>query len=197
MKNLSDESLVALYIEGKNEAFDELLFRYKKNVYAYFYSVVQNKEVAEDMFQDTFIKLIVYLKEGRYQENGRFVGFLFRICHNIIIDYYRQQQAQQTSLACDIDYDLFGRRNLDGDDMNGSIEEAMSYHDVLGDVRHILKFLPDNQRQIIYLRFYKNLPFKEIADMLGISINTALGRVRYALSNMRKLAEEHNISLAM
>ncbi len=197
MKNLSDESLVALYIQGQNEAFDELLSRYKSNVYAYLYSVVQNKEVTEDMFQDTFIKLIVYLKDGRYQENGRFVGFLFRICHNVIIDYYRQQQSQQTSLACDVDYDLFSRRNLEGDDMHNSVEETLAYRDVLGDVRHLVKFLPESQQQIIYLRFYKNMPFKDIADVLGISINTALGRVRYALSNMRKLAEEHNISFFM
>jgi RNA polymerase sigma factor (sigma-70 family) len=195
MKNLSDESLAAFYIQGKNEAFDELLSRYKNNVYAYLYSVVQNKEVAEDMFQDTFVKLIVSLKEGRYQESGRFVGFLFRICHNVIIDYYRRQQAQQTSLACDVDYDIFSSKNLCGDDSSCSVEDTMAHRDMMKDVRHIIKFLPENQQQIIYLRFYKNMPFKDIADLLGISINTALGRVRYAISNMRKLADEHNITL--
>lgn len=197
MKNLSDESLVALYAQGKNEAFDELLFRYKDNLYSYIYTIVQNREVTEDIFQDTFTKVIITLKSGRYQESGRFAGFLFRVAHNIIIDFFRQQQTAQTITQSEVDYDLFGRRELVGEGLDSSHEEEMSYQQVLGDIRRMIKYLPENQREIVIMRFYKNMSFKEIADKLGIGINTALGRVRYAVLNMRKLAEAHHISLAV
>lgn len=197
MKNPSDESLVALFAQGKNEAFDVLLNRYKSNVYSYIYTIVQNREVTEDLFQDTFTKVIVTIKSGHYTESGRFVGFLFRIARNLIIDYYRQQQCSQTVMQSDVDYDLFGRREMLGYDLDLSCEDEMSYRQILGDVRRMIKFLPENQQEIIIMRFYKNMSFKEIADSLGIGINTALGRVRYAIMNMRRLAETHNISLAI
>lgn len=197
MKNLSDESLVALFAQGKNEAFDELLFRYKNNLYAYINGIVQNRDLAEDIFQDAFTKVIVSVKSGRYQETGRFSGFLFRVARNLIFDHFRQEQNAQIVNERDNDYDIFGRCNLEGESMHTSVEEDMSYNQVLLDIRRMIKFLPDNQREIVIMRFYKNMSFKEIADALGISINTALGRVRYAVLNMRKLAEEHNISLAV
>ncbi|MBE6331064.1 MAG: sigma-70 family RNA polymerase sigma factor [Bacteroidales bacterium] len=197
MKNLSDESLVALYAQGRNEAFDELLFRYKNNLYSYIFTIVQNREATEDIFQDTFTKVIVTLKSGRYQECGRFAGFLFRVAHNIIIDYFRQQQTAQMVNESDVDYDLFGRRELAGEGLDGSHEDAVSYQQVLSDIRRMIKYLPENQREIVILRFYKNMSFKEISDRLGIGINTALGRVRYAVMNMRKLADMHHISLAV
>ena len=197
MKNLSDESLVALYAQGKNEAFDELLNRYKNNLYSYIYTIVQNREVTEDIFQDTFTKVIITLKSGRYQESGCFAGFLFRVAHNIIIDFFRQQQSAQTITQSEVDYDLFGRRELVGEGLDSSHEEELSYQQVLGDIRRMIKYLPENQREIVIMRFYKNMSFKEIADQLGIGINTALGRVRYAVLNMRKLAEAHHISLAV
>lgn len=197
MKNLSDESLVALYAQGKNEAFDELLDRYKTNLFVYINSIIQNKEVAEDLFQDTFAKVIVTLKSGRYQESGRFVGFLFRVAHNVIIDYFRQQQNAQMIMESDVDYDLFGRREISGEGLDVCCEEEMSYNQVLADIRRMIKYLPENQQEIVIMRFYKNMSFKEIADQLGVGINTALGRVRYAVLNMRKLAEQHHISLAI
>lgn len=197
MKNPSDESLVALFAQGNNEAFDMLLNRYKSNVYSYIFTIVQNREVTEDLFQDTFTKVIVTIKSGHYIESGRFVGFLFRITRNLIIDYYRQQQCTQTIMQSDVDYDLFSRRETMGEDFDMSCEDELSYRQVLGDVRRMIKFLPENQREIIIMRFYKNMPYKDIADALGIGINTALGRVRYAIMNMRRLAESHNISLAV
>lgn len=197
MKNLSDESLVALFAQGKNEAFDELLFRYKNNLYAYINGIVLNKDLADDIFQDTFTKVIVSVKSNRYQETGRFAGFLFRVARNLIFDHFRSEQVAQVVNEGDSDYDIFGRSNLEGDTEHTSVEDDVSYRQVLRDIRRMVRFLPENQREIVIMRFYKNMSFKEIADELGISINTALGRVRYAVINMRKLAEEHNISLAV
>lgn len=197
MKNLTDESLVALFAQGKNEAFDELLNRYKNDVFAYIYSSVQNRELAEDLFQDTFTKVITTVKSGRYQESGRFVGFLFRIAHNVIIDVHRQEQNVQMINEGDVEYNIFDRvEELEGD-FATSREEDLSYRQVLKDIRRMIHFLPESQQEIVIMRFYKDLSFKEIADQLGISINTALGRIRYAVLNMRRLAEEHNISLAV
>lgn len=197
MKNLTDESLVALFAQGKNEAFDELLNRYKNDVYAYIFSSVQNRELAEDLFQDTFTKVITTVKSGRYQESGRFAGFLFRIAHNVIIDVHRQEQNVQMINEGDVEYNIFDRvEELEGD-FATSREEDLSYRQVLKDIRRMIHFLPESQQEIVIMRFYKDMSFKEIADQLGISINTALGRIRYAVLNMRRLAEEHNISLAV
>lgn len=196
MKNLTDESLVALFAKGKNEAFDELLRRHKNELYSYIMGAVQNKALAEDIFQDTFTKVIVTIKSHRYQESGRFIGFLYRIAHNLIVDNYRQEQSAQVINECDMEYDLFSRCDLSGD-MDASREDAISYNQVLADIRRMIRFLPENQQQIVLMRFYKNMSFKEIAEQLNISINTALGRVHYAVINMRKMAEEHHISLAV
>ncbi len=197
MKNLSDESLVALFAQGKNEAFDELLSRYKNNLYSYIYTIVQNREMTEDLFQDTFTKVIVTLKSGRYHESGRFVGFLFRVAHNLIIDAFRQQQNAQMLNECDVDYDIFGRRDLAGAEFDSCYEDEVSYRQVLSDIRRMINYLPENQREIVIMRFYKDMSYKDIAAQLGVGINTALGRVRYAVINMRKIAQEHNISLAV
>lgn len=197
MKNLSDESLVALYAQGKNEAFDELLSRYKGHLYSYIYSIVQNREVAEDVFQDTFTKVIVRIKSGQYTESGRFVGFLFRVAHNAIIDHFRQIQAMPTISESNVDYDLFGRTLINDEAMDTNCEEEISYRQILSDVRKMIAYLPESQRQIVIMRFYKNMTFKEIADELGVGINTALGRVRYAVINMRHIAEKHHITLTV
>lgn len=195
MKNLSDESLVALYAQGKDSAFDELLYRHKDNLYSYIYSYVQNRDMTEDFFQDTFTKVIYKIRTGQYQESGKFVGFLFRVARNTIIDHYRQTQTAQIIKESDVDYDIFGRREMAYEDFDTCREEELSYKQVLQDVRTILDFLPENQKEIVRMRYYEDLPFKEIADKLGVSINTALGRFRYAVLNMRKLAEDHHVSL--
>lgn len=193
MKNLSDEILIALFAEGNNNAFDELLFRYKDKLYNYIYMVVQNREQAEDIFQDTFTKVIVTIKEQRYNEKGRFIGFLFRIAHNLIIDIYRQEQTAQFISPTDVGYDLFNDKSL----CDSPLEDKVTDAEILRDIRKLIGFLPENQQEIIRLRYYQGMPFKEIADMMGISINTALGRVRYAILNMRRMAEEHHIALAV
>lgn len=197
MKNLSDESLISLFAQGENEAFDELLSRYKDSLYTYIYTTVQNREITEDLFQDTFTKVIVTIKSGRYQESGRFAGFLFRVAHNLIVDAFRQGQNASMVNACDVDYDIFSCRNLAGDEYHSSYEDEVSYNQVLSDIRRMISYLPENQREIVIMRFYKDMSYKDIADKLGVGINTALGRVRYAVINMRRIAEEHHISLAI
>lgn len=191
MKNLTDEQLIACYADGKNEAFDELLNRYKEKLYTYIYMVVQNRELTEDLFQDTFTKVIVTIKSNRYNEKGRFMGFLFRVAHNLIVDIYRQEQNAQFINPSEVGYDIFSDKEL----CDPSHEDELTNVQILNDVRKLIKFLPDNQQEIILMRFYKGLSFKEIAERKNISINTALGRLRYAILNMRRMAEEHNISL--
>lgn len=199
MKNLSDESLIALFAQGTNEAFDELLNRYKDNLYKYILTIIQNKDLAEDIFQDTFTKAIITIKSGRYNESGKFASFLFRIAHNRALDFYRIEQNNTQINEGDVEYDLFSNKEICDafDEYGPSFEEITCYKQILRDIRKMIKFLPDNQKEIILMRYYKDMSFKEISDALGISINTALGRVRYAILNMRKLAEEHQISLAV
>lgn len=193
MKNLSDEILLERFSKGQNEAFDELLRRYQAKVYSYILQIVRDRDVSDDLFQDTFTKVIVTLKTRRYQEDGRFAGFLFRVAHNAIIDYYRRQHAD--SFICDgeVDYDLFNNVEL----ATPSLEEVLSSEQVKRDVRRLIRFLPADQRKIIYQRYYLDMPFKQIAELEGISINTALGRVRYAILNIRKMAKQHQISLVV
>lgn len=193
MKNLSDDVLITLFSEGQNEAFDELLRRYKDKLYNYIYMIVQNREVAEDVFQDTFTRVIVTIKSKRYNEKGRFQGFLFRLAHNLIVDIYRQEQTAQFINPTEAGYDIFNDKEL----CDQPLEDRVSYEQVLRDVRRLIHFLPENQQEIIRMRFYEDMSFKDIADALQISINTALGRVRYAIINMRNMAAEHNISLAI
>lgn len=192
MKNLSDDRLVQLYEQGKNEAFDELLYRYKEKLYTYIYMIVQNRELAEDIFQDTFTRVIVNIKQGRYNEKGRFLGFLFRVAHNLIVDLYRQEQYAQFVNPSEAGYDIFNNKDL----CDPSFEDQMTDLQIKQDVRRLINYLPNSQREIIMMRYYKGMSFKEIADVKQISINTALGRVRYAILNMRKIAEQHNIILA-
>lgn len=191
MKNLSDEMLISMFAEGNNVAFDELLFRYKDKLYVYIFSILQNRELTEDVFQDTFTKVIVTIKEQRYNEKGRFIGFLFRIAHNLIIDIYRSEQNAQFVNPTEAGYDIFNNKELS----DGPLEDKIADNQIKKDVRRLIQFLPDNQKEIVMLRYYKDMSFKDIAEMKGISINTALGRMRYAILNMRKMAEEHQISL--
>lgn len=193
MKKLTDDALIALYAEGKNEAFDELLSRHKDKLYSYIYMIVQNREMAEDIFQDTFTKVIVTIKQKRYNEKGRFIGFLLRVAHNLIVDIYRQEQTAQFVSPTEAGYDLFNDKDL----CDPSFEDQITSQQVISDIRKLVRFLPENQQEIILMRFYRGMSFKEIADLKNISINTALGRVRYAILNMRKMADEHKISLVI
>ena len=193
MKNLSDEALIAKFAQGENEAFDELLNRYQNKLFSYILTIVKNRDPADDIFQDTFTKVIVTIKTGQYSESGRFAGYLFRLAHNNVIDHFRQQQNDPSVSEGDVDYDLFNNAEL----TDPSLEEVLSSEQVRRDIRRLILFLPDDQQKIIRQRYYLDMSFKEIAELEGISINTALGRVRYAIINMRKMADKYNISLAV
>ena len=191
--NAADETLVALYAQGNNEAFDILLNRYKDRLYAYIYYTVRNEELAEDIFQETFTKAIVTIQQGRYNENGKFPAWLTRIAHNLIIDCFRQEK-QENLVSCDEEErNLLNNIRLS----EGTVEAEIVNHQILSDVRRLMKHLPDEQREVVHMRFYQDLSFKEIAEMTGVSINTSLGRMRYAILKLRRMAEKHGIVLTM
>ena len=189
----SDEQLISLYVDGMNEAFDELLERHIDRLYMYIYHSVKNEDVANDIFQDTFVKAITTIKQGRYVENGHFPAWITRIAHNLIIDYYRQVKAENLQSTDDTDTNILNRKDL----ADVTIEDNMITTQIHNDVRKLIKALPASQREVLVMRYYRNMSFKEIADTTGVSINTALGRMRYAILNMRRLADEHNIVLTM
>ncbi|MBR5169295.1 MAG: sigma-70 family RNA polymerase sigma factor [Muribaculaceae bacterium] len=192
-KDKSDEQLISLYVDGMNEAFDELLERHKDRIFVYIYRAVKNEELADDIFQDTFVKAIMTIKQGRYVENGHFPAWITRIAHNLIIDYFRQTRAENLQSTDDTDVNILNRKELS----ECTIEDNLVTNQIHADVRRLVKALPESQREVLEMRYYKNMSFKEIADTTGVSINTALGRMRYAILNMRRLAEEHNITLTL
>ena len=189
----SDDQLITLYVDGKNEAFDELLERHKDRIFMYIYHSVKNEELANDLFQDTFVKAITTIKQGRYVENGHFAAWVTRIAHNLIIDYFRQVRNENLQSTDDTDFNILNRKELS----DVTIEDNLVMSQIHSDVRRLIRTLPRSQREVLVMRYYKNMSFKEIADTTGVSINTALGRMRYAILNMRRLAEEHNIALTM
>ena len=193
LKKMTDEELVILYSKGENQAFDTLLNRYQNRLYSYIYFIVKSTELAEDIFQETFVKAIMTIKQGRYTENGKFPAWLTRIAHNLIIDNYRQERNENVISNDDSEIDLLNNMKLS----EGTIEMEIINEQIHDDVRHLVKQLPDNQREVIYMRFYQDLSFKEIADITGVSINTALGRMRYAILNLRRMAEEKEIILTL
>ena len=189
----SDDQLITLYVDGKNEAFDELLERHKDRIFMYIYHSVKNEDLANDLFQDTFVKAITTIKQGRYVENGHFAAWVSRIAHNLIIDYFRQVKNENLQSTDDDESNILNRKELS----QSTIEDDMVASQIHNDVRRLIRTLPASQRQVLVMRYYKNMSFKEIADTTGVSINTALGRMRYAILNMRRLAEEHNIVLTL
>ncbi len=193
LRKKTDEELVVAYAQGNNEAFDILLNRHKTNVYSYIYFIVRNKELAEDIFQETFMKAIVTIKQGRYTESGKFRAWINRIAHNLIIDNYRQEKNEQTISNDDCEIDLFNNAKLS----DGNVEDEMVKTQILADVKKLIQHLPDNQKEVLVMRYYQDMSFKEIADLTGVSINTALGRMRYAILNMRRIAEEKEMILTM
>ena len=193
LKSMTDEELVVCYAQGNNAAFDTLLGRYKSSVYSYIYYIVQDKELAEDIFQETFVKVIVTIKQGGYTENRKFKAWIMRIAHNLVIDSFRQERSENTISNDEVEVDLFNNRDL----CEETIEDSLVRRQVLSDVRKLVKHLPDNQREVLEMRYYQDLSFKEIADLTGVSINTALGRMRYAILNMRRMAEENHMELSL
>ena len=191
LKVLTDDQLVANYAKGNNQAFDELLIRHQSRVFSYIFHIVKNRDLAEDVFQETFVKAIMTIKQGRYSENGKFVAWITRIAHNLIIDHYRQEKSENTVSTDEDDTNLLNRKDLCED----NIEDAMVVEQIHKDVKRIIEALPESQREVLVMRYYRNMSFKEIADTTNVSINTALGRMRYAIMNMRRIAAENNIVL--
>ena len=197
MKNYAshtDEELALLYVGGDFRAFDELLTRNQQKLYTYIMFVVRDPDMAEDVFQDTFVKVITRLQEGKYTDSGKFSFWLTRIAHNIIMDRYRQQRGEHIVEPTE-DNDLSNLRSDELMDINRENEYVNAQ--VMHDVRNLIDALPAAQREVVYMRFYQDLSFKEIAEITGVSINTSLGRMRYALINMRRMAKEHHIQLNM
>ena len=189
----TDDMLVARYSEGDNKAFDELMARYQSKIYNYILFTVRNQEVAEDLFQETFMKAIVTIQQGRYAADGRFGAWLTRIAHNLVIDAFRTERSENTISNDECEVDLLN----DADLCDDNVEMQMVNDQTLADVQRLVNALPANQREVVYMRYYQDLSFKEIAEITGVSINTALGRIRYALLNMRRMAEEKDIVLQL
>jgi RNA polymerase sigma factor (sigma-70 family) len=188
---VTDKELVNRFIGGDQLSIEELIHRHKKKVYGYIYLVVRNQPLAEDIFQDTFVKVIKSLLQGKYRDNGKFAPWVMRIAHNLIIDHYRKEKQLPTVSSDNSVVSIFNSRKL----AEHTVEESMIDDQISEDVRKLLNYLPDDQREVIILRHYIGLSYKEIAEQTNVSINTALGRMRYALMNLRKIIQEKDICL--
>lgn len=187
----TDDELVKLYKEGNNQSFEVLLNRYQSKVYTYIFLIVRNRELTEDIFQDTFIKAIATIQQDRYVESGKFLAWINRIAHNLIIDYFRREKNENTFSVEGVSFDIMNSMRFS----EKSMEDVLSNEQVFTDVVHLVEKLPASQQAVVKMRFFENLSFKEIAEKTDVSINTALGRMRYALINLRKIAAEKNIYL--
>jgi RNA polymerase sigma-70 factor (ECF subfamily) len=197
MKNfegVSDEQLALLYVQGNNRAFDELLSRTQSKLFTYIMFVVRDHDVADDIFQETFVKAITKLQQGQYTDSGKFQFWISRIAHNCIMDWYRQQQNSHIIEVTE-DNNLQNLKSISVMDI--SKETEMINEQILLDIKKMVKMLPAPQREVVYMRYYQQLSFKEISELTGVSINTSLGRMRYALINLRRMAKEHQIELAL
>ncbi|MCK5730434.1 MAG: sigma-70 family RNA polymerase sigma factor [Draconibacterium sp.] len=188
---LNDNTLVQQFIAGDQNSLEILIRRHKSRVFSYILLIMKNKELAEDIFQETFIKVIRSLKRGKYVDNGKFVSWVLRISHNLIIDHFRKEKLRGTISNDNSSVDIFNSRKFSED----TIEDQLVSSQILNEVKELVSELPEDQQQVIYMRHYQELSFKEIADQTGVSINTALGRMRYALINLRKLIEEKKLVL--
>ncbi len=189
-EGMTDEALALLYVKGDNSAFDELLARTQTKLFTYIMFVVHDHDLADDIFQETFVKVITKLQEGQYTDSGKFMFWITRIAHNAIMDWYRQQQGRHI-MEPNSSNDL---QNLNVSSVYDTFRESELVNEqVLHDVKRMMNALPATQREVVYMRFYQQLSFKEIAELTGVSINTSLGRMRYALMNMRRMAKDHQI----
>ena len=188
---VSDHQLVRQFVDGNPTAMDSLISRHKHKVFNYLKHTVQDEMLAEDLFQDTFVKVINSLRNGNYKDEGRFISWVMRITHNLAIDHFRKGKNYKEISHMQGEYDLFN----DSQFSDKSIDYIRSKEQALNDVKKLVKQLPEEQRAIIIMRLYLDMSFKEIAEQTNVSINTALGRMRYALINMRKIAEEKKLDL--
>lgn len=189
---MTDYELVIRFIKGEQSCFDQIIHRHKNKVFAYISLYIRDQALVEDIFQDTFLKVIQSVKSGKYFDNGKFVSWVIRIAHNLIIDHFRRVKQMNTISNDDYESDLFNNKNL----AESTIEDSLVKKQIHKDVRKIISHLPDDQREVVILRHYAGLSFREIADLTQVSINTALGRMRYALINMRKIMTEKQIILS-
>ena len=192
LKTMTDEQLAIKYMEGNNQAFDILLSRNQNKLFAYILFVVHDEGLANDVFQETFVKIIVKLQNGLYEPSGQFAAWCMRIAHNVIMDTFRRQKARHI-VEPNEDNDLGKLRHRQI--WEGNVEGRYVNEQVLRDVKTLMNKLPDAQREVVFMRFYQQMSFKEIADATQVSINTALGRMRYAVLNMRKMAKKNGIVL--
>lgn len=192
MKRMDDRDLITAYIDGNEKAFEVLLMRHKDKIYRFIYLKIRNQELAEDIFQEAFVKIINTLKLGAYNEEGKFLPWAMRIAHNLVIDHFRKsskvRMISESSSSKD-DYNIFSTLSLD----DKNIQESMCYEELENQMVELIEHLPVSQREILKMRIFKDMSFKDIADSEDISINTALGRMRYALINLRKLIEKHQL----
>ena len=193
LKDLNDDLLVRLYVGGECKAFDTLIERYKNRVYTYIFHQVHDEFVSDDIFKETCVKAITTIQQGRYVENGKFRAGITRIAHNLIIDYFRQEKAENLQSCDSQDVNILNRKDLSED----TVEDNMVLMQIHADIRSLVQALPMSQREVLLMRYYKNMSFKEIADATNVSVNTALGRMRYAIINMRRLANENRVSLTV
>lgn len=193
INNFSDEKLVKAYSEGNNLAFDVLLRRHQDRIFNYILRIIKNEDIANDIFQETFVKAIQTIRQGRYTENGKFPAWISRIAHNLIIDYYRQEKSENLQSADIDDVDVLNRKEL----CEATIEDMIISDQIREDVKYLVEELPPLQKEVLFMRYYQGLSFKEIAETTNVSINTALGRMRYAIINLRRIAAEKDIILTM
>lgn len=189
---MTDEELALAYIDGNNRAFDELLSRNQEKIFTYIMYVVKDEDLANDLFQETFLKVITKLQNRQYSDSGKFIWWLTRIAHNVIIDYYRALKSDKV-VDAPRENDLSNLRSASVMDSNR--ESELNNAQVLKDVKRLMEALPETQRDVVYMRFFQELSFKEIAELTNVSINTSLGRMRYALINLRKLTRQYNVNL--
>ena len=188
---MDDKELIHEYLKGDESAFATLLNRHKSKVFSYTLLLVKDRALAEDIFQDAFIKVINTLKSGRYNEEGKFLPWVMRICHNLVIDHYRKDKKMPAFKTDDDEFDIFSVIRIE----EQSAEDRLIRSQTEMDLQKLINYLPKEQKEVLFMRHYAELSFNEIAEQTGVSINTALGRMRYALINLRKLLEKHKVSL--
>lgn len=194
ISRLTDEELAISYVRGNNRAFDELLSRNQSKLFSYILFVVRDEDKANDLFQETFVKVITKLHQGRYVDSGKFGAWIMRIAHNVIMDWYREQRSRNLIEPTD-ENDL---SNLSGNEiLDSNVENRYVNDQIMVDVKNMMNMLPPTQREVVFMRFYQDLSFKEIAEITGVGINTSLGRMRYAILNLRRMSKEHNIALQL
>jgi len=188
---VSDQELINRYLSGNQASLELLIHRHKNKVYSYILTVVKDKELADDIFQDAFIKVIYTLRSGTYQEEGKFIQWVMRIAHNLIIDFFRKSKRIPVVDNSNDEFDIFDTIKIS----DGSIEDRIINEQIHEDVRKLIECLPEEQKQVLIMRHYADMSFKDIAEQTDVSINTALGRMRYALINLRMMIKEKEIIL--